>query len=102
MSDRSFVLAMYHNGLVEWDDSFAFEWVLTSIELLARGIISEAQHLAVGRDVRQAQRRYEQLRLEGVTPLGAMQSMVNDLLPNPAGTGPSAAGRQPGSAATQP
>lgn len=88
MSDRSFVLAMFHNGLTEWDDTFAFEWLLTSIELLGRGIITEGQHLAVGRDVRAAQRRYEQLRLDGVSPTAALETMVDATLDDRGRPGP--------------
>lgn len=102
MSDRSFVLAMWQNGLREWDDAFAFEWVLTSVELLGRGIITEGQHLAVGRDVREAQRRYEQLRLDGVSPTAAIEIMCKPELENVGRTGPSADGRHSGGGARHP
>lgn len=88
MSDRSFVLAMWHNGLREWDHEFTSEWLLTSVELLGRGIITEAQHLAVARDVRQSMRRYEQLRLDGVSPVAALENMVNAYLDSLGRPGP--------------
>jgi len=102
MPDRTFVHAMWTSGVRQWDDAFALEWVLQSAEAFSRGISSARVHLLAVREVREAQRRLEQLRLDGVSPAVAFMSMVWNDNQEPGRHGPPPAGRGSGSAATQP
>lgn len=102
MSDRTFVLAMWNAGAREWDDAFALEWVLTSAESFSRGISAARTHLLVVREVREAQRRYEQLRLDGTSPSVALANMALHHDQDSGRHGPPAGDRGSGSAATRP
>lgn len=101
MSDRDFVPAMWFNGNRSWDDRFALDWVLAGAELYSRTIIGSRSFLSIVREVREAQRRYDNLRLDGVSDTVALELMFEEAHPDPAGMdSPRLSGESGGEAAT--